>query len=63
MLPVKYMDELRLNPNWPMSAMKQRIRKELKLEASRSQIYRARKHAMYFIHGHDVEQYAMLWDY
>ncbi|XP_028057020.1 uncharacterized protein LOC114261011 [Camellia sinensis] len=59
----QFMEELRINPNWPVSAMKQRIRKDLKLDVSTSQIYRAKKRAFLMIHGTDANRYSKLWDY
>lgn len=58
-----YMDDLRINPGMPIAAFKERVRKELKVDVSRNQLYKAKRKAGKLIYGNDVEQYGRLWDY
>ncbi|KAH7847383.1 hypothetical protein Vadar_025501 [Vaccinium darrowii] len=59
----KYMADLRSNPSMPITAFKERVRKELKVDVSRSQLYRAKRKAAKLIYGDDIAQYGRLWDY
>lgn len=59
----KYQDDLRANPRLPISAFKERVRKDLKVNVTRNQLYRAKKKAAFLIYGSDIEQYGRLWDY
>ncbi|XP_058192033.1 uncharacterized protein LOC131309408 [Rhododendron vialii] len=59
----RYMDDLRINPGMPIVAFKERVRKELKVDVSRNQLYKAKRKAGKFIYGNDMEQYGRLWDY
>ncbi|XP_058217282.1 uncharacterized protein LOC131328349 [Rhododendron vialii] len=59
----KYMDDLRINPGMPIAALKERVRKELKVDVSRNQLYKAKRKAGKLIYGNDIEQYGKLWDY
>ncbi|KAH7866516.1 hypothetical protein Vadar_021342 [Vaccinium darrowii] len=57
------MEDLRINPGIPITAFKDKVRKDLKVDAFRTQLYKAKKKAAQLIYGSDVEQYGRLWDY
>lgn len=57
------MEDLRANPGIPITAFKDKVRKDLKVDVSRTQLYKAKKKAAQLIYGSDVEQYGRLWDY
>ncbi|KAH7845309.1 hypothetical protein Vadar_000555 [Vaccinium darrowii] len=59
----KFMDELRINPHMPIAAFKERVRKDLKVDVSRNQLYKAKRKVGKLIYGTDIEQYGRLWDY
>lgn len=59
----RYMEDLRTNPWIPITAFKARVRKEMKCDVSKSQLYRAKRKATKLIYGSDLEQYGRLWDY
>ncbi|XP_058198332.1 uncharacterized protein LOC131313848 [Rhododendron vialii] len=63
MIAKRYMDDLRINPSMPIKAFKERVRKEMKVDVSKSQLYRAKRKAAMLIYGDDIEQYGRLWDY
>ncbi|KAH7846841.1 hypothetical protein Vadar_018752 [Vaccinium darrowii] len=47
----RYMDDLRVNPRMPIVAFKDRVRKELKVDVSRTQLYKAKGKAARLIMG------------
>nr|CAD1827345.1 unnamed protein product [Ananas comosus var. bracteatus] len=59
----KYLDQLRDDPTWGTSAMKKTIRRDLCIDVSKSQIYRAKRKAKEVIMGSNREQFMKLWDY
>nr|CAD1830429.1 unnamed protein product [Ananas comosus var. bracteatus] len=59
----KYLDQLRDNPTWGTSAMKKTMRRDLCIDVSKSQIYRAKRKAKEVIMGSNREQFMKLWDY
>lgn len=63
MIAKRYMEDIRTNPRIPWQSFKDRIRKEMKVDVSRTQIYRAKRKAGQLIYGSDLEQYGRLWDY
>ncbi|KAF7152082.1 hypothetical protein RHSIM_Rhsim01G0182800 [Rhododendron simsii] len=63
MIAKRYMDDLRINPSMPIKAFKERVRKEIKVDVSKSQLYREKRKAAMLIYGDNIEQYGRLWDY
>ncbi|KAF7135905.1 hypothetical protein RHSIM_Rhsim08G0208800 [Rhododendron simsii] len=63
MIAKKYMLDLRNNPSMPITSFKERVKKELKVDVSKSQLYRAKTKAALLIYGNDIAQYGMLWEY
>ncbi|KAH7842315.1 hypothetical protein Vadar_003886 [Vaccinium darrowii] len=59
----RYMEDLRTNPWMPIQSFKDRIRKEMKVDVSMTQLYRAKRKAAQLLYGSNVEQYGRLWDY
>ncbi|KAH7844546.1 hypothetical protein Vadar_029198 [Vaccinium darrowii] len=59
----RYIEELRTNPGIPIVAFKDRVRKEMKVDVSRTQLYRAKRKAAQLNYGSDLQQYSRLWDY
>ena len=57
------MEDLRINLGIPIPAFKERVRKEMKVDVSRDQLYRAKRKATQLIYGSDLDQYGRLWDY
>lgn len=57
------MDDLRASPRMPITAFKERVRKELRVDISKTQLYKAKRKAGKLIYGTDVEQYGRLLDY
>ncbi|KAH7836945.1 hypothetical protein Vadar_007736 [Vaccinium darrowii] len=53
----RYMEDLRINPSMPITAFKERVRKEMKCDVSKSQLYRAKRKSAMLIYGNDIEQY------
>lgn len=52
----RYMEDLRTNPWIPITAFKARLRKEMKCDVSKSQLYRAKRKAAKLIYGSYLEQ-------
>ncbi|KAF7120191.1 hypothetical protein RHSIM_Rhsim13G0125100 [Rhododendron simsii] len=63
MIAKKYMLDLRSNPSMPITSFKETVRKELKVDVSKSQLYGARRKAALLIYGNDIAQYGMLCDF
>ncbi|XP_058194350.1 uncharacterized protein LOC131311050 isoform X1 [Rhododendron vialii] len=63
MIAKRYMEDLRTNPRIPLQSFKDRVRKEMKVDVSKTQIYKAKRKAAELIYGSDLEQYGRLWDY
>lgn len=63
MIAKRFMEDLRTNPRIPLQSFKDRVRKEMKVDISRNQVYRAKIKAAQLIYGSDLEQYGRLWDY
>ncbi|KAH7841102.1 hypothetical protein Vadar_025611 [Vaccinium darrowii] len=59
----RYMEDLRTNPWMPIQSFKDRVMKEMKVDVSRTQLYRAKRKATQLLYGSNVEQYGRLWDY
>src|SRR4051812_11980821 len=62
-LAERYMDEVRDDPNFKVKVLKKRVKRDLELDASRQQLYRAKHKAMQHIDGDGLEQFNKLWDY
>ncbi|KAL3641418.1 hypothetical protein CASFOL_016386 [Castilleja foliolosa] len=58
-----YMENLRDDPDWRLSAIQKAVNRELGIDVSVSKIYNAKKKAKTAIEGDFVEQYSWLWDY
>ncbi|KAK2993096.1 hypothetical protein RJ640_012633, partial [Escallonia rubra] len=54
---------LRSNPKWPVQAIADTLHESYNIEASKWQIYRAKKLSMEEIEGNCKEQYEKLWSY
>lgn len=61
-LSQKYIERLRNSPNMEI-AMQKDIHRELMVDVSKSQVYRAKRKAKETIEGDLRKQYARLWDY
>ncbi|KAL9264369.1 ATG8-interacting protein 2-like protein [Drosera capensis] len=59
----RYGEPIRDDKDWKLSAFQQRVRRDLQIDASLKQIYQAKRKALQFIHGHDLEQFFKLLDY
>ncbi|KAH7861322.1 hypothetical protein Vadar_024596 [Vaccinium darrowii] len=59
----RYMEDFRINPSMPITSFKERVRKEMKCDVSKSQLCRAKRKSAMLIYGNDIEQYGKLWDY
>ncbi|KAI8548880.1 hypothetical protein RHMOL_Rhmol07G0308400 [Rhododendron molle] len=62
-LAEKYVDSIRSNPNMPLDHLQQRVRKDLVVDISHTQAYRAKRKALDLIEGTNLEQFARLRDY
>ncbi|KAL3630451.1 hypothetical protein CASFOL_023435 [Castilleja foliolosa] len=58
-----YIENLRDDPDWKLSAMQKAVNRELGIDVSTSKIYNAKKKAKKAIEGDFIEQYSLLWDY
>ncbi|GAB2232169.1 hypothetical protein Droror1_Dr00011196 [Drosera rotundifolia] len=56
-------EPIRDDKDWKLSAFQQRVRRDLQIDASLKQSYQAKRKALQFIHGHDLEQFFKLLDY
>ncbi|KAG5521123.1 hypothetical protein RHGRI_033621 [Rhododendron griersonianum] len=59
----KYVDSIRSNPNMPLEHLQERVRKDIVVNVSTTQAYRAKRKALDLIEGTHMEQYALLRDY
>ena len=59
----RYLQRIKDNPKWPISAFKRTIFTDLKLDVHEFQVYGARKKVIKLIEGNYKEQYWQLWDY
>jgi hypothetical protein len=55
--------KFRVQPNYPLKALYEDVRRKWNVDVSQSQLYRARKKARQQIEGKRKEQYRRLWDY
>ncbi|KAG5536679.1 hypothetical protein RHGRI_024191 [Rhododendron griersonianum] len=62
-LAEKYVDNIRSNPEMPLDHLQQRVRKDLVVDISHTQAYRAKRKAFDLIEGTNLEQFARLRDY
>ncbi|KAL7233853.1 hypothetical protein ACSBR1_017459 [Camellia fascicularis] len=62
-LSKQYMETLKTNPTWPLSAFQKAVQMDYDVGVSKSQVYRAKRKAQDLIEGNHEEQYAKLWDY
>ncbi|KAL6562868.1 hypothetical protein OROHE_005455 [Orobanche hederae] len=62
-LAEKYMEELKINPKWPVNAMMLRLEKENKVSFNKSQLYRCKKKVANLGNDDGGEQYSTLWRY
>ena len=51
------------NPEWKLAPMQRTIQRDLMVNVTRTQVYRAKKKAKIVIEGDHKKQYARLWDY
>ena len=59
----RYIDEIRMNPNWEGEAFQKKIVNDLGCHVNRSMCYRAKNKALKIINGTHEESFAQLWDY
>ncbi|XP_058209741.1 uncharacterized protein LOC131322424 [Rhododendron vialii] len=59
----KYVDSIRSNPNMPLEHLQERVKKDLVVNVSTTQAYRAKRKTLDLIEGTHLEQYALLRDY
>ncbi|KAG5528864.1 hypothetical protein RHGRI_029502 [Rhododendron griersonianum] len=62
-LAEKYVDSIRSNPDMPLDHLQQRVRKDLVVDISHTQAYRAKRKELDLIEGTNLEQFAKLRDY
>ncbi|KAF7120871.1 hypothetical protein RHSIM_Rhsim13G0222200 [Rhododendron simsii] len=62
-LAEKYVDSIRSNHDMPLDHLQQRVRKDLVVDISHTQAYRAKRKALDLIEGTNLEQFARLRDY
>lgn len=62
-LSKKYVEKLRDDPEWKLVPMQRTIQRDLMVNVTRTQVYRAKKKAKIVIEGDHKKQYARLWDY
>ncbi|KAG5566220.1 hypothetical protein RHGRI_001980 [Rhododendron griersonianum] len=62
-LAEKYVDSIRSNPDMPLDHLQQRVRKDLVVDISHTQAYRAKRKALNLIEGTNLEQFARFRDY
>ncbi|KAG5533219.1 hypothetical protein RHGRI_027431 [Rhododendron griersonianum] len=58
-----YIDRLRDDPNWKLSAIRKAAKRDHMVDMSDSQVYRAKRKALQEIEGNHRQQYWKLWDY
>ncbi|KAG5546978.1 hypothetical protein RHGRI_012869 [Rhododendron griersonianum] len=59
----KLLDEIKDNPTINIASFKNKIRRKIMVDASRYQVYRAKRKATELIAGDIKEQYLRIWDY
>ncbi|KAG5556147.1 hypothetical protein RHGRI_006689 [Rhododendron griersonianum] len=59
----KYVDSIRSNPDMPLEHLQERVRKDIVVNVSTTQAYRAKRKALDLIEGTHLEQYALLRGY
>ena len=59
----RFLEQMRDDPDWKANSMKKTVKRELALDASTQQMYRARKKALQCIDGIGLKQFENLWDY
>ncbi|KAG5540314.1 hypothetical protein RHGRI_020523 [Rhododendron griersonianum] len=59
----KLLDEIKDNPTINIASFKNKIRRKIMVDASRYQVYRAKRKATKLIAGDIKEQYLRIWDY
>lgn len=62
-LAKRYEDHVRTNPQWPLTAFKQQVKRDFNMGVSTTQVYNARRFAQEAIEGSHKQQYALLWRY
>lgn len=62
-LAEKYLEQIRSNPEWPLTAFMDTVRHNQNISVSRSQVYRAKRKARKVIDGDHRKQFALIWDY
>src|SRR3954464_7678519 len=62
-LASRYMEQLREDPEWKVTAMQRTMKRDLALDASSQQMYRANRNAVKHMDGDGLEQFSKLWDY
>ncbi|KAK9083073.1 hypothetical protein Scep_029544 [Stephania cephalantha] len=62
-LAEKYIEQFRVDPNWSVSGIIQRVKDDLKFEISRMKAWRAKKKAMEMMNGDEKSQYLKLHSY
>ena len=62
-LAVRYLEELRTNPRWPLKNFRQRVKNDMGVHVTKNQVYRAKSRAAVLIYGDEEAQYGSLWNY
>ena len=62
-LASRYMEQVREDPEWKITSMQRTVKRDLALDASPQQMYRAKRKAVQHMYGDGLEQFSKLWDY
>lgn len=62
-LAKKYVNDFRMNPEWPIPAFHKRVIQDLHIDFKAHVLRRAKRKCLKMIYGDDGEQYAKLFDY